>query len=53
MHNTWSEPTSWRDTCPLDIQAAVRQAVAGTGLLLERVLKALIITACQPKMTPS
>ena len=38
---------------PPDVQQAIRQAVTGTGLPLERVLKALIITACQPKMTPS
>ncbi len=39
-------------TCPLDVQVAVRQAVTVTELPLERVLKALIIAACEPKTTP-
>jgi hypothetical protein len=42
----------WLTTCPPEVEVAVRQAVAGTGLPLEGVLKALIITACQPRMIP-
>jgi hypothetical protein len=38
--------------CPADVQVAVRQAVAGTGLPLGDVLRALVVAACQPKMTP-
>jgi hypothetical protein len=40
-------------TCPLDIQIAVCQTVTATELPLGSVLLALIITACQPKTTPS
>jgi hypothetical protein len=40
-------------TCPMDIQGAVHQTVGATGLPLERVLKALIITACQRVPTSS
>jgi hypothetical protein len=38
--------------CPADVQAAVRQAVAGTGLPLGDVLRALVVAACQPKPLP-
>ena len=38
--------------CPDDVQMAIRQTVAGTGLPLSRVLVALLIAACQPKTTP-
>jgi HicB family len=42
----------WLTTCLPEVQVAVRQAVAVTGLPLEGVLKALIIAACQPKSIP-
>jgi hypothetical protein len=38
--------------CPPEVQVAIRQAVDGTGLPLGSLLKALIVTACQPKATP-
>ena len=39
-------------TLPREVQQAICQAVTVTELPLESVLKALIITACQPKTTP-
>lgn len=39
-------------TCPPDVQMAVRRVVDGTGLGVVDVLRALVITACQPKKTP-
>jgi hypothetical protein len=39
-------------TLPPEVQQAIRQAVTATELPLGSVLKALIITACQPKTTP-
>jgi hypothetical protein len=38
--------------CPADVQVAIRQAVAGTGVPLGDVLRALVVTACQPKTLP-
>jgi hypothetical protein len=35
--------------CPADVQVAIRQAVAGTGVPLGKVLRALVVAACQPK----
>jgi hypothetical protein len=39
-------------TLPPEVQKAIRQAVTTLGLPLGGVLKALIITACQPKTVP-
>jgi hypothetical protein len=39
-------------TLPPEVQKAIRQAVTAAGLLLGSVLKALIITVCQPKTVP-
>jgi hypothetical protein len=38
--------------CPDEVQVAVRQVVNGTGIGVADVLRALVITACQPKTTP-
>jgi hypothetical protein len=38
--------------CPADVQLAVRRVVDGTGLGVADVLRALVITACEPKQTP-
>jgi hypothetical protein len=39
-------------TLPPEVQKAIRQAVTAAGLPLGSVLKALIITACQPRTVP-
>jgi hypothetical protein len=38
--------------CPDDVQQAIRQTIAGTGLPLGEVLRALVIAACQPNPMP-
>jgi hypothetical protein len=48
-------PDAWEAVlarCPVDVQAKVRQAVDRTGLALEDVLRALLISAAAGADTP-